>query len=150
MNITLPAGFSHSLTGEEDVDCYVSTPRVQVTLERITFLTLAEMDFTAPALITPAEFREMIIESGGYNATLCESDGLPAFEYEFEGSYSGDGSLGYEMYKALCFVYKSDSAMWMVAFCVPVAHYEQWKSEFYQWTKTVWFTESDPGVYTYD
>ena len=41
------------------------------------------------------------------------------------------------MYKALCCVFKSKDAMWIVEFSVPPAIYEQWEPSFMQWAKTI-------------
>ncbi len=143
LTITLDADFRQDLNTEEDVAVYYNTSRVQIELQRTTFLTLADLDFTAPALLTAEEFRDMLVEGMGIDVTFCEVDGILAFVYEFEA----DGSLGSEMYKSLCCIYKSDSAFWCVWFDVPFLHYEQWEAQFYDWAKTVRFADSHPGVY---
>lgn len=144
LSITLPAGFSRDLSDEDpELDYYTSVSRVQVRLQRMTFLSLTEQHVTTPEEITADRFREMIIQSGGYDATLCEVNGAPAFVYEFEGVNGADPSLGSEMYKSLCCVYTSESALWLVEFSVPVAHYDEWEADFYEWAKTVRFTGSD-------
>lgn len=144
LSITLPAGFSRDLSDEDpEIDYYTSVSRVQVRLQRMTYLSLTEQHVPTPEEITAEQLRQMLIQSGSYEATLCEVSGAPAFVYEFEGVSGADPSLGSEMYKALCCVYKSEDALWLVEFSVPVAHYEQWEADFHEWAKTVRIAESD-------
>lgn len=138
LSITLPAGFSRDTSdGDPEIEYYTSVSGVQVMLQRITYTSLIEQEFSYPQNLTAQQFRELIIESNSYDATLRDIDGIPAFVHEFKGYNGMDPNLGNEMYKSLCCIFKNDSAMWIVDFGVPSAHYDQWEESFLQWAKTI-------------
>ena len=138
LSMTLPSDFSRDVSdGDPEIEYYISFSRTQVMLQRITYTSMIEQDFHYPQTMTAAEFREMLIESNGYDATLRDIDGIPAFVHEFKGYNIDDPDLGNEMYKALCCIFKGKDAMWIVEFSVPFTNYDEWEESFLQWAKTV-------------
>ena len=80
LSITLPSDFTRDVNdGDPEIDYYLSFSGVQVMLQRMTYPSLVEQEFDFPQTMTTDEFRRLLIESGGYEATLLEIDGIPAF-----------------------------------------------------------------------
>lgn len=133
MSVTLTDEFwkvDEQTVQEDGYDAIFTSEEVGVMALKSSFTVLDEL-----AALTTEQYAVYIITNSGITSQGVKTeDGMTHFEYDSEGD---DGKT----YRYYSYVYKSDSAFWVVQFAVAVDQVPEYEARIRQWAKTVKFME---------